>query len=117
MASEEVSDLSADDDEVFFGPISAKEASKFSRRKTVVFTPNFREDRRLMSARMSSLGVIREQLDDVDSSKENLPPTTCRETVAPNTDSHNSMALLEYQSPRKILHLPSEVVIPLFILN
>ncbi|ELU12735.1 hypothetical protein CAPTEDRAFT_227125 [Capitella teleta] len=66
----------SEDDEVFFGPISDKElkkSRKFSRRKTALFVPGFREDRKQMRLTMlaNQMGVLAEEHVD---QKENFPP-------------------------------------------
>ena len=56
-----------EEEEVFFGPVGEKEKkklAKFSKRKTILFTPGFRSDRKLMRYSMdqSNLGTVSEEL-------------------------------------------------------
>lgn len=63
------------EDEVFFGPVSTPEkrkVKKYSRRKTALFVPGFRNDRKLMRYTMlpqSGLEIL-----DEETQKENSPP-------------------------------------------
>ncbi len=56
-----------EEEEVFFGPVGEKEKkklAKFSKRKTILFTPGFRSDRKLMRYSMdqSNLGTVSEEM-------------------------------------------------------
>ncbi len=69
-----------EEEEVFFGEVSEKEqriASKFARRRTVLFTPDFRNDRKLMRYTLEpgKLGSLLEEGPGacVDSGTENVP--------------------------------------------
>ena len=75
-----------EEDEVFFGEVSEKEkrkASKYAKRRTIVFTPGFRDDRKLMRYTMdpARLAALVEEAAATNSSVD--------ETVAGSDNKEN----------------------------
>ena len=86
-----------EEDEVFFGEVSEKEkhkASKYAKRRTILFTPGFRDDRKLMRytmdpARLAALveesGAANSSVDETEAGSDNKENFCNREHVARDT--------------------------------
>ncbi len=111
-ASSSSNDASTEEEEVFFGDVTNKErrkATKFDRRKTALFVPDFRTDRKMMRYTMepSNLGQVTEDVSEQDEDdseweiieeKHSPEKDECRRGYANESCTNGSLAENEHLS-------------------
>ena len=85
-----------EEEEVFFGPVGEKEKkklAKYSKRKTILFTPGFRNDRKLMrySIDQSNLGTVSEEMGC--KGEEQVSNDRCETDQTPDSGNMHRLSL------------------------